>query len=683
MADNTQTQELQSSVLAPRASDPQAAPTQSGPRFDAEGYMAAHNLTFKKLTDDGKALVETETGEQGHIDFKDVLKKEGLNPDAQINYNSPESAQNDSPVGLIDRLKLSVGNAKGSVEYLKSKFQGATADAKGDLVVNDKGVWKRVSMDGISNDDGWKASEILGHVADFGGDVLVGAGAAASLVATSGAAAVGMAAAGSGAASAAKAALGRVVGTYDATPIEAAKDIALDALLGAVGEGVAIGAKNAVFPAIKSGFAKISGLNESIQETMAKGMSKLDNEGSDAWRTIFANGDEVTGRLKSAQERAGQRATLKGASMADAAVMPESASTLVKTILEEDATKSAVPLVENIQGNLSNSYGQKLNTIADNMMSERASIEGKLKENAVAIRNTVSQTLEAADLPLDKNGRINPNNLLDYLTQNGTPTDLPGARRQAVTINSLMSRVDGLGSIKIEDREGLKGVLSLQKDIHDILDKLPQGKQDQLSKLGFDTLTNLGVSVGNALPMESRTAFGSLQGWYRESKGMLSSLQGVRDGGNNNIAARSLVDVMKNSSRGSAPAKDVLRRLAEITPGGVDHVQNLAMSNGAMVMGGFKSTEVAGMFQSNAIPGGRLIDGAVAKAAVPTALYISKLQRTASLKSFLGSPGAALFNHTANLIKAGGAAVTSNSDLLGASLTTMFSALEGAPNGQQ
>jgi hypothetical protein len=648
--------------------------------FDADTYFKSKGMTFVKQNPDGTAHVQYEDGSEGNFDPKALAKEYGLTPakDFEATYNSPDAPVNESPVGVLDRLKMSFGNTKGSVNYLKNQFKDATVSQTGDLVVKDKGVWKRVDLDGLGDEEGWKVSEMIGDLADIGGDVAVGAGGLAAGLSTGGVApAMALAAGGSGGASVAKAALGRVLGTYDATPQELVKDVALDTVLGAVGEGVALGAKSLVLPTIAKGLKKISGLGEATQDIMAKTLAAVDQEnGADGYRFLFANGPEVTKLVKTQGERAAKRATLQGAEQTGKGGVIESASGALRTIAEEDAIQAAIPFIDNTQTHLSNWYGGQLGDIAEKGLTQAPAIESGIKQNAVKIQNDVATTLSNADIPLNKQGRVDPRSIESYMNKNGQPIDLPGARRLAVQINNLRSRVEGLANLKLRSKSDIQDVLRLSKDLQDVVELLPVGKQEQLSKLGFSTLQNLDTVVSQHLPKDVIKPFRELTGGYRERKAALTSLLGTvqKKGGADTwkTAGRRLVDVLKASTRDDAGAKTVLKVLEEITPNAAEQFQKLRLANSAMMMVGYKAAESATLSGAAA----RGIATGVRRAALPAANLVSKMQRKANLKGFIGQPGFQRFHDSARLIKSGGNTVLNNPELLGAGITTMLSALQ-------
>jgi hypothetical protein len=184
---------------------------------------------------------------------------------------SPEAPINRSPVDAMDRAKLGIGNAAGGVKFLKSKFEDAKLDRSGNVLVKDKGLWHRVDPDGWGDGDAWeRTKEIAKDFLDLGdvaigvagtvigaakgagtgavaggaaGSVVPGAGNLAGAVGGGAAGAIAGAAGGGAIAAGLRTSLGRLVGTYDATPMEQLYDIGVETLLSAGGEAVALGAK--------------------------------------------------------------------------------------------------------------------------------------------------------------------------------------------------------------------------------------------------------------------------------------------------------------------------------------------------------------------------------------------------------------------------------------------------------
>jgi hypothetical protein len=178
------------------------------------------------------------------------------------------SAINKSPLSALDRFKMSMGNTAGNIDYLKKRFDavqpitGPDGKPTDELAVMQNGKWYRTDAKNGDIRDPWEMaksyaknpSEFVGDLADMG-PLGVGAGVAAGIgagaaalfgapaLATAGGAVALAGAVGAGASSV-RTSLGRVVGTYDATPQEQLFDIGLETLLNAGTAGVIeLGAK--------------------------------------------------------------------------------------------------------------------------------------------------------------------------------------------------------------------------------------------------------------------------------------------------------------------------------------------------------------------------------------------------------------------------------------------------------
>lgn len=186
---------------------------------------------------------------------------------------SPDTAMNKSVVSLSDRMKMSLGNKEGNLAYLHSKsgpgkdkeFQDVRPiDGSNELAVLKGGTWYRVDPENGEIADPWeKAKEYLKDAADAAPMLAtIGATAGASALGA-GVASVPAAAATAAAAEGIRTSLGRIVGTYDATPAEQAWDIGFETLLNAGGAKIAAGVK----PTAKFVASKLGPLAETFKET--------------------------------------------------------------------------------------------------------------------------------------------------------------------------------------------------------------------------------------------------------------------------------------------------------------------------------------------------------------------------------------------------------------------------------
>lgn len=354
------------------------------PTFNANAFLKDNGLTLVDAgSKEGEAIVQDQSGNQRPIDFNKELAKDGVKvaPNTDFVFNSPDTPIDRSPVSIIDRLKLSFGNPQGQMAFLKSKYgDKSVLDDNGNLKVKEHGVWYNLDPKGLGSGDGWDIAhglrELAGDAADLGGDVLVGAGQAiGATLGAGGAAAEGAAAggatgtvllpgvgtglgaaagaiasaipggiagsaAGAATASTAKAVLGRYLGTYQATPAEMAKDVALDGILGAAGETIAIGAKHTILPAAKAAFTKISETAEPAVKNMIASVAKSFGASEVGAYRLANSAPEVMQAVDSGIAAAGKSPT----------------NDVIQQSLAKQEVNSLKPLIEGAQQRLSKAY---------------------------------------------------------------------------------------------------------------------------------------------------------------------------------------------------------------------------------------------------------------------------------------------------------------------------------------
>jgi hypothetical protein len=225
----------------------------------------------------------------------------------------PENALDVSPVDTMDRAKLGIGNQAGALQYLKTKFDDAQVTKEGALVVKKDNRWHQVDPSGFGGGSLLdKAKEGMKDVADLG-DVAAnaigaGVGAAAGAFA-GGAGAVPGAGIGGGLAAASRIKAAKYLGTYSAAPEDEMKDIALDAVLSAGGEGIA---KYAAKPIVSKVGAALSWIGENAspaaKDAMATMLSAVNPEiRKDSAKALMTDGRAVMSKLDAAIQ------TVKGA----------------------------------------------------------------------------------------------------------------------------------------------------------------------------------------------------------------------------------------------------------------------------------------------------------------------------------------------------------------------------------
>lgn len=246
--------------------------------FNVQSFLEDNGFDVNEFRPKTGQIIVT-SPDQGPMEIKteDLIDNLQMDRDQiEIVMNRPDTAVDESPVSIGDRVKLAAGNPKGNLKFLLDNFEDASVIKDG-FTVLDNGVWKKVDPTFWGNtDDPWKiAKEVSADVAEFipsflkGGAETAGAltagakagAAGAALGGPIGAAAgfVGGAIAGGAAAGAAsevvESSFGKVVGTYEATPSEQVSDALFEGLIGGVTGPFAIGVKPG-FKAISTAFKR-------------------------------------------------------------------------------------------------------------------------------------------------------------------------------------------------------------------------------------------------------------------------------------------------------------------------------------------------------------------------------------------------------------------------------------------
>jgi hypothetical protein len=697
--------------------------------FDADTYFKSEGMTFVKKNDDGTAHVAYDDGSEGVFDPKEFARTHGMEPakDFDVTYNSPDAPVNESPVGFVDRFKMSLGNTKGSVGYLKTKFPDATVDASGDLVVKDSGVWKRVDLAGISGDDGWKVSEILGDVADVGGDLLVGAGSIASMAATGGGSALALAAGGSGVAGAVKGVLGRVAGTYDASPEEFVKDVLIDTAMGLGGEAVMLGGKAVLGPTLKKGLASLSKMGEATQDLLAKGIAAIDPENpAGIWRTVLAEPEAVIGRVEQAAARAAKEVTSVGADAAAPGMVSDTMTTAVGRVLAEDAVTAARPLIEETQLKTSKWFGGEIKTILDETLDKDAykEIDKNLpqygQEAVTQIKNFLTEskllketsesavsTQRNASSMVARNGGEPVKSTVNASTLSFTKKT---AEKELVTAKSMAAWAKDADS-QVADPSQFGPLAKAVNEMHALADRLSKGVKNpkdlidlmQLSKSAGDTfeealahlprdsrealepllkkrLGNIDTAVEKMLPKKMQARYNTARGNYREVAANVRKVTAGLDAkASSKVWDDSAVQVLNHfkntqgeaASTASIESHNILKALKTINENGGAHLRNVQHATAAMAFGG--SSVAPALSGSGAIS--RTAAAVAKKGLVSAGMSVSKLQRRASLKAFLHSEPGKQFMAATRALKAGGRTIAQKPELVAAGLTTALSAL--------
>lgn len=345
-------------------------------KFDA--WLSSKDMSLVGMGEDGRPLVQKNNGEVAPINMEKVITSLGKDPAEvkNIRYNQPTSALDVSPLTTEQRAKLSVGNARGSLQYLKRNFEGAEYVPDQGLVVKKGGVWHRVDPDGLGGGNAWdKTKELMKDIVDLG-DVAI-SGVASGVGAAGGAIAAGPAAVAGGVlgagggqawASTLNASLGRLAGTYDATPTEQLADTGLESLMAMGGQAIAPGVKPTL-GALKTGAMKAGKfMSDRTKDVVAGVYGQITGVGSEAMYGLLNKTAPVINKLDTFIKRAG----------------PEASGELVAAEAKKHGIGVLNKIVEMGTKALPQRYGQLLETLADSAEGKGFSVNvGDLVENAM------------------------------------------------------------------------------------------------------------------------------------------------------------------------------------------------------------------------------------------------------------------------------------------------------------
>jgi hypothetical protein len=303
--------------------------------------------------------------------------------DIPLNFsgNTPDTAMNKSPLSAMERMKLSLGNEAGNINFLKSRFQDVQHinDEKGqptsDLAVLDKGTWYRINpINGEIKDPWEKTKEYMTDAATYSPEAAgLGVGLVVDKLASKKFGPIGRAAAAGAAAavtSGVRTVLGRAIGTYDATPEEQVWDSAFEGILNAAGVAVLGGVKPTAswvagkLPKIAEFFAEhtpqgVKTVAGAMSDTAGKIASSVANSPKAMFRTVFAKysvGDRAFETMvKNYPELSATMKSLAADGGSDYQVYKDRA--VVKQL------KSVQGMADSVRGTLSDIYGSMRNKL--------------------------------------------------------------------------------------------------------------------------------------------------------------------------------------------------------------------------------------------------------------------------------------------------------------------------------
>lgn len=314
----------------------------------------------------GGVIIVNADGEEEVINPRQDLEESGFDPDDfNVHTNSPNLPKQEVPPSMsaTEGGVQGLGTVRGIRDSLKGRFEDVTINREGEVVVLDGDTWYTVNPEWMGSGDAYQMSRaLLQDLAHFGaqegpivGGILVG-GAVAATALTGGAAApsipVAMAAAGVGGAGGAfvRNSMGRVAGTYEATPEEEAFDLGMTGLFAAGGEGLILGAK-ASYPAIKNGLSaateKIAKASEPVYNALTEFYGGLTGAGAAATRTMVNSKGGTTAVIRELESAVG-RSNVSG----------------IQSLARDKAIGAADSLLQDAESALPILYGRNLERVA-------------------------------------------------------------------------------------------------------------------------------------------------------------------------------------------------------------------------------------------------------------------------------------------------------------------------------
>ena len=261
--------------------------------FDAGSYLKKNGLTFVGSgSDSNHYKFSTDAGEEIDLNVNEYLKSKGVPIDKMsVEFNSPESAVDESPVSIEDRAKLALGNTRGQLNYLKGKFEEANYTPASGLVVKDRGVWKKVDK---STMDAYEVTADIVEGAIGLAPSLLGGGTGASVGALAGpVGSVVGSGVGAGLAEGIRGTLGRAAGTYDATPDEELKNVGWEILLNSGGQALALGARPVLGKIVSAAKSLSKSAPEATKNVLAETLGRTTGAGAEATHVLFEAPEQV------------------------------------------------------------------------------------------------------------------------------------------------------------------------------------------------------------------------------------------------------------------------------------------------------------------------------------------------------------------------------------------------------
>lgn len=486
-------------------------------KFDLQEFFDAKGLELEDVSDQG-LIVKNEDGQKFTFNPGQFLAANKIAPsEAQVIYNTPETALNKSPVGLADRLKMALGNSAGSMALLKKKFSDVQQTEDG-LVVKNQGVWQKVDPDFFGGDIREKATDIA--------EMLTGSLPVAGAIAGAPVGGVVGAGAGGAAGEALRTSLGLIVGTYKATPEEQIQDIGFEGLLGLGGEVVGLGAKVGIKQIGKALTSIKNAAAPESKQAISQAIGGMTGVGPKAVEVAIENGDEVAKQIQLYKNRFSSLDTF------DAAIV-------------QDNTKLAQRMFELADERLSQQYATNLGAIAD-----KGGPSFSLNFNTIfdKAKAAVEETGAGKFIQTKKGWQfvpLSPEEFASRAGQEGAQLSLDPAEFQAAkSVADQILRLEKIGELK-----GKRAVFAAQQ-INSGLNKVSsaayQSKNAVLGRVVSKAKSGFENGLIDALKAHKLDSdWGAMQAAYAQTKNLVSEYRRVLDSDN---GARLFADRLMSES---------------------------------------------------------------------------------------------------------------------------------------
>lgn len=598
---------------------PSAPPENHDAEINVADYLRGHHLDLAHVgySDEAKGIEVTAKDKSGNLYTmtekslqKDLADAGHLPKDARVNFqpgsfNKPQSALNEVPTGLSyeENEKMawsSDGDAAKIVldKYGKDRVQLAK-DGTAVAVQDPDNVWRKIAPDFHDDEGSWNWSNFVYTLqrhqkmnAEMLAATVTGMGvqaAATTVLADTGIAATaaeagGVAAAaanyapiaagsvaGGAAIDAGNIAMGRIVGTTGEDPDQAAKTMALHAVINAALPGAAemIG-KQAVLPLIKGTLNKLGTMGSSAISTVSRMLS------------MFGEGNATA--VEHSITHAGPVSAGMDAIESNATSLMEDAAENGRALNKYDATQqaSADMVAQHGQAfsgdmndagrmsrNLNSWMDKKTGALIEGLDPE---VKGALQQNVPSLSISAGQSfrnfLGAAGVPVNAAGRVAANDLSAAFGVM-TPEESALAAR---SMNQGMATLEKLSNFNVEDPSAFKDLANMQASMASLKGTLSNSSlTPQAIQEAGKHLDNVATIMTHAIPTSFRNEYASLMREYADAAHATNYVMGsaVATGSSQNMtgAGTRVASLLTGSQGGNAEQSAMFNALMKITPG--------------------------------------------------------------------------------------------------------------------